>query len=182
MKMILGLEFEICHQPWKMVGSGRHCCHRLYQNELSSVDADKTLRNRYNKFFAGGGGGGWSEPLSWLWTDTSEFSSLLIFRTKWCELREYKINEYVTIAVNRNLSNCEIARKKVFRGFNGIRTRGLCVSAAVLYQPELWRPTHREPANLLIYEFINPWKEWNTERNDVNCGNLVVLSCGNEAK
>ena len=27
----------------------------------------------------------------------------------------------MTIAVNRNLSNCEIARKKVFRGFNGIR-------------------------------------------------------------
>ena len=69
---------------------------------------------------------------------------------KWCELREYKWNEYVTIAVNRNLSNCEIARKKkVFRGFNGIRTRGLCVSAAVLYQPELWRPIHWEPANLL---------------------------------
>ena len=68
---------------------------------------------------------------------------------KWCELREYKWNEYVTIAVNRNLSNCEIARKKVLRGFNGIRTRGLCVSAAVLYQPELWRPLHWEPANLL---------------------------------
>ena len=35
------------------------------------------------------------------------------------------------------LLNCEKARKKGFRGFNGIRTRGLCVSAAVLYQPEL---------------------------------------------
>ena len=46
-------------------------------------------------------------------------------------------NEYVTITVNRNLSNCEKARKKGFRGFIGIRTRGLCVSAAVLYQPEL---------------------------------------------
>ena len=31
---------------------------------------------------------------------------------------------------NRNLSN----RKKRFQGFNGIRTHGLCVSAAVLYQ------------------------------------------------
>ena len=41
------------------------------------------------------------------------------------------------MAVNRNLSNCEKARKKGFRGFNGIRTRGLCVSAAVLYQSEL---------------------------------------------
>ena len=27
--------------------------------------------------------------------------------------------------------------KKGFRGFNGIRTRGLCVNAAVLYQSEL---------------------------------------------
>ena len=39
----------------------------------------------------------------------------------------------MSIAVNRNLRNCEIARKKVFLGFSGIRTRGLCVSAAVLY-------------------------------------------------
>ena len=39
-------------------------------------------------------------------------------RMKWCELREYKWNEYVAIAVNRNLSNCEIARKQVFRGFS----------------------------------------------------------------
>ena len=28
----------------------------------------------------------------------------------------------------------EIAWKKVFWGFNGIRTRGLCIHAAVLYQ------------------------------------------------
>ena len=68
---------------------------------------------------------------------------------KWCELREYKWNEYVTIAVNRNLKNCEKVRKKGFWGFNGIRTRGLCVSAAVLYQPELWRPIRWRPANLL---------------------------------
>ena len=43
------------------------------------------------------------------------------YRMKWCELREYKWNEYVTIAVNRNFSNCEKDRKKGFRGFNGIR-------------------------------------------------------------
>ena len=36
--------------------------------------------------------------------------------------------------MNRNLSNCENSPKKVFWGFNGIRTRGLCVSAAVLSQ------------------------------------------------
>ena len=40
----------------------------------------------------------------------------------------------MTIAVNRNLSNCENSAKKDFQGFNGIRTRGLCVSAAVLSQ------------------------------------------------
>ena len=40
----------------------------------------------------------------------------------------------MTIAGNRNLSNCENSPKKKFRGFNGIRTRGLCVSAAVLSQ------------------------------------------------
>ena len=47
----------------------------------------------------------------------------------------YQWNEYVTIAVNRNLSNYEKARqkKKDFGGFNGIRTRGLCISTAVLY-------------------------------------------------
>ena len=81
---------------------------------------------------------------------------------KWCELREYKWNEYVTIAVNRNLSNCEQARKKGFRGFNGIRTRGLCVSAAVLYQPELWRPIHWRPANLLS----SSTRERNETRNE----------------
>ena len=40
-------------------------------------------------------------------------------------------------------------KKNGFLGFNGIRTRGLCVSAAELYQPELWRPIHWRPANLL---------------------------------
>ena len=32
---------------------------------------------------------------------------------KWCEMREYKWNESVTIAVNRNLSNCENSPKRV---------------------------------------------------------------------
>ena len=74
-------------------------------------------------------------------------------------------NEYVTIAVNRNLSNCEKARKKGFRCFNGIQTRGLCVSAPVLYQPELWRPIHWRPANLLTHKvLLQNYKEdikWN---------------------
>ena len=58
------------------------------------------------------------------------------WNTEWndIELREYKWNEYVTIAVNRNLSNCENSPKKRFSGLQRIRTRGLCVSAAVLSQ------------------------------------------------
>ena len=86
-----------------------------------------------------------SRPIYWVYQPVKGMKH----RIEWCELREYKWNEYVTIAVNRNLSNCEKARKKGFRGFNGTRTRGLCVSAAVLYQPELWRPIHWQPANLL---------------------------------
>ena len=72
--------------------------------------------------------GGW--PIYWVHQPLKGMKH----RMKWCELREYKWNEYVTIAVNRNLSNCGKARKKGFRGFNGIRTHGLCVSAAVLSQ------------------------------------------------
>ena len=82
-------------------------------------------------------------------------------RMKWCELREYKWNEYVTIAVNRNLSNCEKARKKGFRGFSGIRTRGLCVSAAVLYQPELWSYSPMHPHHFILC-FI-PFTGWWTQ-------------------
>ena len=42
--------------------------------------------------------------------------------------------------LNRNLSNCKVARRKGFRDFNGIRTRGLCVRAAVLCQPSYEDP------------------------------------------
>ena len=54
-------------------------------------------------------------------------------------------------------------KKKGFRGFNGIRTRGLCVSAAVLYQPELWRPIHWRPASFCV-SFLS--------RVDDNCDSL----------
>ena len=93
--------------------------------------------------------GGW--PIYWVHQPVKGMKHTM----KWCELQEYKWNEYVTIAVNRNLSNCEKARKKGFRDFNGIRTRGLCVSAAVLYQPELWRPIHWRPANLLSDRYLD---------------------------
>ena len=58
-------------------------------------------------------------------------------------------NEYVTIAVNRNLSNWEIARKKVFRCFNGIRTAWRLRSPYSALPAELWRPIHWRLANLL---------------------------------
>ena len=58
----------------------------------------------------------------------------IIYWMKWCELREYKWNEYVTIAVNRNLSNCENSPKKSFSGLQWDSNPGLCVSAAVLSQ------------------------------------------------
>ena len=38
------------------------------------------------------------------------------------------------IAVKSQIKHLRRARKKVFRGFNGIRTRGLCFRAAALYQ------------------------------------------------
>ena len=59
-----------------------------------------------------------------------------------------------------------MARKNVFRGFNEIRTRGLCVRAAVLYQLSDMN-THKLEAGQFI-ELINPWKEWNKEWNDDN--------------
>ena len=92
------------------------------------------------------------------------------WNTEWNDVNCGKWNEYLTIAVNRNLRNCEKARKKGFRGFNGIRTRGLCVSAAVLYQPEQWRPIHWRPANLLSSS--------TRERNETQ--NEMMWTAGNE--
>ena len=39
--------------------------------------------------------------------------------------------------------------KKGFRGFNGIRTRGLCVRVAVLYHLSYEEPYNGKQANLL---------------------------------
>ena len=54
--------------------------------------------------------GGW--PIYWVHQPVKGVKHWM----KWCELREYKWNEYVTIAVNRNLSNCEKIPKKSFSG------------------------------------------------------------------
>ena len=45
-----------------------------------------------------------------------------------------EMDNYVTTAVESQFKQLRSSPKKVFRGFNGIRTRGLCVRAAVLYQ------------------------------------------------
>ena len=96
-----------------------------------------------------------SSSTNWQFASQSK-AYLWLFERLW--------NEYVTIAVNRNLSrNCEKAREKVYRCFNGIRTRGLRVRAAVLSQPELWRPIHWEPANLLS----SSTRERNETRNEI---------------
>ena len=54
-------------------------------------------------------------------------------------------------------------KKKVFWASTEIRTRGLCVSAAVLYQPELWRPIYWRPANLLS----SSTRERNETQNEI---------------
>ena len=59
--------------------------------------------------------GGW--PIYWVHQPVKGMKHWM----KWCELREYKWNEYVTIAVSRNLSNCKNSpKKKVFRGFESV--------------------------------------------------------------
>ena len=52
----------------------------------------------------------------------------------------------------------KIARKKGFRGFNGTRTRGLCVSAAVLSQMTYEDP-HGYTGGWPIYCVHQPVKE-----------------------
>ena len=83
-------------------------------------------------------------------------------------------NEYVTITVNCNLSNCKNSQKKKFFG----ASTGFEPVASVLAlqcSPSWAMKTHTLEAGQFI-EFINPWKEWNTEWNDVNCGNANEMS------
>ena len=85
-----------------------------------------------------------------------------------CELPKYNEMPRCDHRSYKDYRNCEVARKKVFRGFNGIRTRGLCVHAAVLYHLSYEDPyTESRP----IYWVHKPRKEWSTEWNYVNCGN-----------
>ena len=63
----------------------------------------------------------------------------------WCSMRycgnkKGELNEYMTIAVESQFKPLRSSPKKVFRVVNGIRTGGLCVRAAVLYQPSYEDP------------------------------------------
>ena len=68
---------------------------------------------------------------------------------------------------NRNLSNCRFLPPQNFQVFAGIRTHGLCVSAAVLYQL-----TYEDPyagSRPISRVHLYPWQEWDVKFN-LNCG------------
>ena len=70
--------------------------------------------------------------------------------------------------LNRNLSNYEVAQKKFFGASMGLEP---VASAFALQCSTSWAmETHTLEAGQSI-EFVNLSKEWNTEWNDVNCGN-----------
>ena len=69
-----------------------------------------------------------------------------------------------------NLGNCEVARKRLQWDSN------LWPLTFALQCSTSWAiKTHTLEAGQFI-EFINPWKEWNTEWNDVNSGNTDEMN------
>ena len=62
-----------------------------------------------------------------------------------------KMKMWPSHCCNHNLSSCKLSPIKDFWDFNGIRTHGLCIYTAVLYQLSyaVWRHIHWEQANLL---------------------------------
>ena len=86
-----------------------------------------------------------SRPICWV-----HLNPWKEWNTKWwCELWKYKFMwRYDRRSGNCTLRNCKVTPKK-FRDFNGIRTHGLCVRAAVLLPIELWRPINWEQANFV---------------------------------
>ena len=65
---------------------------------------------------------------------SSHYFYLTCFIWILCELQTYKWNEGVIIALVIAIKTIAVKPEKCFRGFNGIRTHGLCVSAAVVHQ------------------------------------------------
>ena len=92
--------------------------------------------------------------------------------------------------MNRNLSNYEIARKKVFRGFNGIRIRGLCVRAEVLYQLSYEDPYTGGRAIYWVHQIVKgmkhrmkwcklreyKWNEYVTVVVNLNLSNWTLMN------
>ena len=77
-------------------------------------------------------------------------------RMKWCELREYKWNEYLTIAVNCNLSNCKIveAPKNVFWAI--LQLLKLRFTAMVTYSFHLYsRSSHHFIQCVICNNFVS---------------------------
>ena len=67
----------------------------------------------------------------------------------------------------------KIARKKIFGASTGFEP--MASALALQCSPSWAMKTHILEAAQPI-ESINPWKEWNTEWNDVNCGNTNKMS------
>ena len=101
--------------------------------------------------------------------------------SEWYNVFNYTLEWQITRMITEldfgpiTITNCEmkvsssqlwldLSNRKCFQDFNGIRSHGLCVSAAVLRgcrapPTELWRPIRWEQDNLL--NLLYPWKEWN---------------------
>ena len=76
--------------------------------------------------------------------------------------------------LNRNLSNCEIARKKSFSGLS-MGFEPVAFAFALQCSTSWAMKTCTLEAGQFI-EFINPWKDWNREWNDVNYGNTNEMN------
>ena len=74
-----------------------------------------------------------------------------------------------TIAVELQFKQLWRSPKNSFLGLQWDSNPWPLFSCCGARPAELWRPIHRRKANL--FQFINPWKEWNMEWNDVNCRN-----------
>ena len=107
---------------------------------------------------------------------------------KWCALREYKWNEYVTIPVESQCKQLRSSPKKRFSGLQrGIRTRGPCVRAAVLYQLSYEDPyTGGRPIYWAHHPVITGYgfeSSWSPEklffgllRNCLNCDSTAMVT------
>ena len=93
------------------------------------------------------------------WTTINNYRSewrIIIFKRRYDRCRG-----------NWNLRNCKLSRKK-FREFNKIRTLGLCVSAAVLYQL-----SYEDPyigSGPICWVHFKPWKKRNMNEDNANWG------------